>query len=105
MVRTGLCIFDRKTTEVTLAPSVCYIRAYVMSMSPVAAKLTFGHLVKIYQVLHCKVTIFPIGINDILGGDALRLGRYPVPHQTFHFLLYIPLIIFTSSSHYLVFAK
>ena len=50
MVKTGLCIFGKNITVMTLCLSHVLIRGYTMSGCLVAAELSFSHLVKVYWV-------------------------------------------------------
>lgn len=52
---------------------------YVMSMCLITVDINTDHLIKVLatSILHCRITIFPVVVNNYLRGDSLRLYKCP----------------------------
>lgn len=78
-MRLGLCLIGKGVPEVLSLFFVFPLWEYVVAVW-VTGDVNLDRLLKMVSVriLHCKGTIFFLGITKYLGGDTLRLCIYPI---------------------------
>lgn len=91
VIRLRVCILDRNTIEGKFCSSQCIVRRYRMFICSV----TCGRLECFVRVLSARALhyIVTVSLYNNLGGNTLRLYKYPIFHQNFIYLFSHPVML------------